>query len=98
MPVANGSYEVRLHFAEIHFGVPGGGSGGGIGSRVFDVNVEGGAIELDNYDIIADVGPATAVVKTFPVNITDGNIDVDLVTVINQAKLSAFEIVPVASP
>jgi len=83
-----------LHFAEIYFGVPGGGSGGGVGSRVFDVNVEGGAIELDNYDIVADVGPGTAVVKSFPVNVTDGNVDVDFTSVTNQAKLSAFEIVP----
>ena len=98
VPVANGTYDVRLHFAEIYFGVPGGGSGGGVGSRVFDVNVEGGPLELDNYDIIGDVGPATATIKTFRVEVTDGNVDVDLVSVVNQAKLSAFEIVPVPSP
>ncbi|MFK7925209.1 MAG: malectin domain-containing carbohydrate-binding protein [Bacteroidia bacterium] len=91
-PVANGDYVVELHFAEIYFGQPGGGSGGGVGSRVFDVNIEGGALELEDYDIFDDVGAGTAVIKTFPITITDGSIDIEFITVTNNAKVSAIAI------
>ncbi|MDZ5662512.1 putative Ig domain-containing protein [Nocardioides sp. S-58] len=92
IPVQNGSYTVRLHFAEIYFGAPGGGPGG-TGRRTFDVAVEG-QLRLDNYDIVADVGSATAAVKTYTVQVTDGKVDVDLDSVVNQAKISAIEVVP----
>nr|WP_253942359.1 putative Ig domain-containing protein [Nocardioides sp. zg-1230] len=92
IPVQNGTYTVRLHFAEIYFGAPGGGPGG-TGRRVFDVAVEG-QLRLDNYDIVADVGSATAVVKSYTVQVTDGKVDVDLDSVVDQAKISAIEVVP----
>jgi hypothetical protein len=92
IPVQNGTYTVRLHFAEIYFGAPGGGSPGA-GQRVFDVAVEG-QLRLDDYDINADVGPVTAAVKEFPAQVTDGKVDVDLTSVVNQAKISAIEVVP----
>lgn len=91
-PVANGNYTVELHFAEIYFGLPGGGSGGGVGSRVFNVNIEGGAEELTNYDIVADVGPGNAVIKTFPATVTDGTLTIVFSTVTNNAKVSAIAI------
>lgn len=91
-PVSNGTYTVELHFAEIYFGLPGGGSGGGVGSRVFNVNVEGGAEELSNYDIVADVGSGNAVIKTFTTTVTDGSLDIVFTTVTNNAKVSAIAI------
>ncbi|PKH42729.1 putative Ig domain-containing protein [Nocardioides alpinus] len=94
IPVQNGAYTVRLHFAEIYFGAPGGGPGG-TGRRTFDVAVEG-QLRLDNYDIVADVGSATAVVKSYTVQVSDGKVDVDLDSVVNQAKISAIEVVPAA--
>ncbi len=94
IPVQNGSYTVRLHFAEIYFGAPGGGPGG-TGRRVFDVAVEG-QLRLDNYDIVADVGSTTAVVKSYTVQVGDGKVDIDLDSVVNQAKISAIEVVPAA--
>lgn len=90
-PVANGDYTVELHFAEVYFGATGGGAGG-VGSRVFNVNIEGGAEELTNYDIFADVGPAAAVVKSFPVTVTDGTLNIVFTTVTNNAKVSAIAI------
>ncbi|MDX2302305.1 MAG: malectin domain-containing carbohydrate-binding protein [Microscillaceae bacterium] len=86
-----GTYRINLHFAEIYFGLPGGGSGGGVGSRVFDVIVEGQTL-LDNYDIIADVGTATAVVKTFDVTVNDGTLNIVGTASVNQAKISAIEV------
>lgn len=93
IPVQNGNYTVNLHFAEIYFGVPGAGPGG-VGSRVFDATLEG-AVVLDNYDIYADAGPATAVIKSFPnINITDGFINLSFISLVDNAKISAIEILP----
>ena len=91
-PVVNGDYTVDLHFAEIFFGLTGGGSDGGIGSRVFNVNIEGGALELSNYDIFADVGAANAVIKTFNTTVTDGSLSIVFTNVTNNAKVSAIAI------
>ncbi|MDZ7728369.1 MAG: malectin domain-containing carbohydrate-binding protein [Dehalococcoidia bacterium] len=69
-PVENATYQVDLFFAEIFSGAY------ADGARVFDVFVEGGLV-LPAYDIYADVGAATAVVKSFEVAVEDGNIDID---------------------
>ncbi|WP_340539519.1 putative Ig domain-containing protein [Nocardioides sp. GXZ039] len=92
IPVPNGAYTVRLHFAEIYFGAPGGGTGG-VGKRVFDVSLEG-TLRLNDYDIFAEVGAATATVKSYPVTVTDGKVDLDLTSVVDQAKISAIEVIP----
>ncbi|MFC6836476.1 malectin domain-containing carbohydrate-binding protein [Halomarina ordinaria] len=83
------TYEVRLYFAEIFHGVQ---NGNGEGAREFDVAIEGETV-LDDYDIVADVGPETGVMKSFEVTPTDGTIDVDFTTVTDNAKVSAVEIV-----
>ena len=57
---------MRLYFAEIFWG--------GIGKRIFDVDAEGVKL-LDDYDINGDVGPQTEVVKTFTVNVSDGELN-----------------------
>jgi hypothetical protein len=90
---ASGSYTVKLHFAEIYFGATGGTTGGS-GKRVFSVNLEGGTVELPNYDIFAEVGAMTAVVKTFTILVTDGVLNIDFAATVNQPKISAIEIAP----
>ncbi|WP_339842018.1 malectin domain-containing carbohydrate-binding protein [uncultured Maribacter sp.] len=94
IPLANGDYEITLHFAEIYWGATG-GSSGGIGARVFDVLIEGETV-LDDFDIIAEVGPQTVTTRTFPVTITDGVLNMAFDALgddgINQPKLSAIEI------
>ncbi len=90
IPVSNGKYDVDLHFAEIYYGVPGGNmSQPFTGRRVFDVYIES-TLVLDNYDINADAGPATAVIKTFNTTVTDGRLDIKFVSVVNRAKVSAI--------
>lgn len=92
LPVPSaGDYVVRLHFAEIWFGAPGGGTGGA-GKRVFSVNLEGGPVELQDYDIAREVGSMRAVVKQFPVTVTDGKLSVSTSARVNSAKVSALEI------
>ncbi|QBR91705.1 putative Ig domain-containing protein [Nocardioides euryhalodurans] len=92
VPVQNGRYTVRLHFAEIYFGAPGGGPAGN-GRRVFDVSVEG-VQRINDFDIFREVGAATATVRSYTVDVTDGKVDVDLASVVNEAKISAIEVVP----
>jgi hypothetical protein len=90
--IANGTYTVNLHFAEIYFGAPGGGPGGP-GSRTFDVDIENGQGSLLNFDILAEASPAEALVKTFEgIVVTDGALDIAFTGVADNAKVSAIEI------
>ncbi len=92
LPVAvAGQYTVRLHFAEIYWGATG-GKAGGAGQRVFSANLEGGAVELANYDILGEVGSMRAVVKTFEVGVNDGVLNIDFTASANQPKVSAIEV------
>lgn len=95
IPVPSGNYQVVLHFAEIYWGAAG-GVAGGIGKRVFDVNIED-VLVLDDYDIIADVGSETPVEKTFLVTVSDGELNLNFSALastggINSPKVSAIEI------
>ena len=90
IPLTNGEYEVRLHFAEIYFGATGGGAGGS-NKRVFSVTAEESPI-LTAYDINAQVGPMTAVVETFNVQVTDETLNLSFSASVNQPKVSAIEI------
>ncbi|SHL05998.1 malectin domain-containing carbohydrate-binding protein [Rhodothermus profundi] len=91
IPLPNGVYDVRLHFAEIWWGVK---KPGGPGSRVFNVDVENGQGVLTNFDIIAEAGaPATALIKTFNgIGVTDGALTIVFTPLVNNAKISAIEI------
>ena len=85
----SGCYRVNLHFAEIWWGVLG---GGGDGSRIFDVTIEGTEL-LTNFDIHAAVGPAAATTQGFDVQVTDGNVDIDFTTDVDNAKVSALAVI-----
>lgn len=85
IPVSNGQYQVRLHFSENYFKEA--------GKRVFSVAAEGEA-KLVNYDIYASVGRTTAVIKTYPVTVTDGALTLDFSATVNRAKINAIEVLP----
>ncbi|MBI1299304.1 hypothetical protein GC175_30605 [bacterium] len=95
IPVGGGSYTIELHFAEIYWGAAASPKkAGGAGARVFDVTIEGVTV-LDNYDINADVGPSTAVIKTFSgINVSDGSLSMNFAASVNQPKLSGFCVIP----
>ena len=57
-PVTPGTSKVRLYFAEIWFTSS--------AARTFDVSIEGTQV-LTGYDIVADVGAFTGVMKSFTV-------------------------------
>ncbi|MEP3209519.1 MAG: malectin domain-containing carbohydrate-binding protein [Maribacter sp.] len=95
IPVTNGEHNVNLHFAEIFYGVPGAGSSGGVGSRIFNVDIEGGEGTLNNYDIIAAAGgSATAIVENFTnITVNDGSLTITLTGVTEFPKISGIEVV-----
>lgn len=63
-PVANGSYAAVLHFSEAYHG-PSNPGGGGVGSRIFDVDFNGVAL-LKDFDIYKEAGgPNRALRKEF---------------------------------
>jgi hypothetical protein len=67
-PVAAGTYEVRLYFADSHSTLP--------GQRVFDVAVEGQTV-LNDYDIVADAGTGIGTMRSFRTAVRDGRLDID---------------------
>ena len=94
IPVSgSGPFDVYLHFAEIYFGLPGSGSSGGVGSRIFNVDIEGQE-QLTNYDIVAQAGgSATAIVEGFTgISVSDGNLTITLTSVVENPKISGIEI------
>ena len=93
IPLADGSYRVRLHIAEPYFGATGGGAGG-TGKRVFDVNFEEGAKEIVGLDLNAMVPPMTAYIDTRTVTVIVGNLDIDFAATTNFPSVSAIEIIP----
>jgi hypothetical protein len=88
-PVTPGSYEVRLYFADIYTGTQ------FVGARVFDVSIEGDIV-LDNYDIFADVGGYTGVMKSFIVE-SDANLDIDFGHVTENPAIKGIEILSTAA-
>ena len=69
LPSGNGTFDVVLHFAETYWGSR---ASGGIGSRKFNVDMEG-TRRLTDYDIFARAGGAMrAVTATVRVTVNDG--------------------------
>jgi hypothetical protein len=91
LPVQNGDYVVRLHFAELYWGAPGSGLNGGAGSRVMSVSMEG-QLALVNFDATAEVGGATALIKNIPVTVTDGKLNIDFSATVNRPMVCAVEV------
>ncbi|MGH2753738.1 MAG: malectin domain-containing carbohydrate-binding protein, partial [Actinomycetota bacterium] len=87
-PVTEGAYEARLYFAETYSGTQ------SVGARVFDVSIEGGVV-LNDYDIFADVGGHTAVMKSFIVS-SDSSLDIELGHVTENPAIKGIEILPAA--
>ena len=86
--IANGTYDVTLYFAEFYFG--GNGNGGGEGSRVFDVSVEGQQV-FEGLDIFAEVGHDAALTETVEdVEVTDGTLNITTTTQADNSKFAGF--------
>ena len=85
------SYTLMLQFNEPYWGV--GNNGGGVGSRVFDVSVNGTPV-LTNFDIYAMAGGANkAITEEIPVTAdTNGNVTIQFNTVTDNAIVSGIQL------
>jgi len=81
VPVANGNYTVRLKFAETYWGAS--------GKRVFNVAINGATV-ISNLDIYAKVGKNAAYDVDIPVSVTNGALNIQFVTKVDNAKVSAI--------
>jgi hypothetical protein len=93
IPLAPGTYDLRLHFAETLY--RGSRTGDGNKSRTFRVLVNGAEV-LREFNVTAEAGFDTAAVKiiedVYPA--ADGSLHLDFVPRTNPAFLNAIEIVP----
>jgi hypothetical protein len=87
IPLPNGTYSVKLFFAEIS-------SITTAGKRVFNVSAEGTAW-LNNYDIVAAAGGAKkAVTATKNITVSDGFLTLNFTSVVDRACVAAIEVKP----
>jgi N-acetylneuraminic acid mutarotase len=85
VPIINGNYMIRLHFAELNQS--------SVGGRVFDVKIEGSTV-LSNFDIFQQAGGANkGIVREFQRTITDSRVNIEFIRRVNNAKISGIEIV-----
>lgn len=89
LPVPNGNYTVRLHFAEIFHTQ--------VGQRVMDVSLEGTPV-LTDFDLVAEAGSFTALVREFQVQIADGAVELDFSASVDQPKVSAIQLLVDSGP
>jgi hypothetical protein len=99
IPVPNGTYDVRMHFAEAYFGTA---APGGAGSRLFGMDVVDTTLnpDLAVFDIFASVGANAALVKTIAsVKVTDGTLNLRTVRgPADDPELTGLEIISAPPP
>ncbi len=87
-PLANGKYQVKLHFAETFEGIS------GPGERVFSFTVQGQ--EFKDFDVWKKAGGSLkAYVETVDVEVTDGKLQIKFTSNIENPEINAIEIIPV---
>ncbi len=101
IPVPNGTYDVRFHFAELYYGTA--VSGSCVGKRIFGMDVLNTPTspDIQNLDICALVGPRAALIMTVSgVQVTNGAVTVKSVYgSVDDPEVTAIEVVPaVAGP
>ncbi|MEK6967344.1 MAG: malectin domain-containing carbohydrate-binding protein [Nanoarchaeota archaeon] len=85
-PIANGNYEVILHFSETFSGDP------FLKSRIFDVLAENKTV-LRNISIYNEAQSRGALIKIFQVAVNDSNLHIVFVRKIGEPKISGIEII-----
>jgi hypothetical protein len=84
--VSNGTYSVKLKFAEVWFTRP--------GQRIFDVLINRVRV-LSRFDIAAAAGGADrAIDREFRTRVTDGEILIQFRPIVSNPKVNAIELVP----
>lgn len=92
IPVANGTYTVKLYFAEIYWGVNNPEMlQGGEGSRIFNVSMED-TVTFIGYDLYKEVGSNTATSRMYDIIVSDGELNIIFEASKNKPKVSAIEV------
>jgi hypothetical protein len=87
LPVRNGHYNVVLHFAETYPEIT------AAGQRVFTVKVEDQ--EIKDLDVFKEAGGAAkALVKSVPVTVNDGKLDITFTFGEQNPEINGIEIIP----
>jgi len=85
--IPNGTYTVRLHFAETYEGIT------DAGQRVFSVSVNGKTV-LENFDLFKEAGFEKPVVKEYKgVTVTDKKLTIGFVPNIENPEINGIEII-----
>lgn len=90
IPIANGTYVYRLHFAETYAGC------NRPGCRVQSISVEN-TTALTRLDVSNEVGPNAALIKQGTVTVNDGNVTIGFTPHVQQPMINGIEILPVES-
>ena len=85
-----GIFMVRLYFAEPYWGAPGGPEGEE-GRRVFSVSGEDEAL-LEDFDVFAEAGALTALVKQVEVEVLDGELNLQFTASEGEPIVAAVEV------
>lgn len=88
--VPEGTYQVRLHFAETWMGAF------AVGKRVFDVQVEN-QLAIDDLDVFATAGANNAYVRAVTAIVTDGQLDLEFLHQVQNPSLNGIEIVRISA-
>lgn len=89
IPLANGSYNIRLHFAERYYQEA--------NERAFHVQIENIIAEV-GLDVFAEVGFNNALAKDYEVSINDGVLNIDLLPIQSKPYLMGIEIYAFSNP
>ncbi|AYL95251.1 malectin domain-containing carbohydrate-binding protein [Mucilaginibacter celer] len=83
IPIANGTYSVRMHFVENYWTMA--------GPRIFSISIENQQV-LPNFDIYKEVGYRAALVKDFTATVNDGVMNIKFNPTANRVALAGMEI------
>ncbi len=88
IPLPNGNYLVRLHFAELFFNAP--------GVRRFNVAIQGTPV-LSSFDIYGQAGKAALITKSFAASVTNGTLTASFSKVFDNAVVQAIDVYPASA-
>ena len=88
LPIPNGNYTVRLHFAELFFNSP--------GVRRFNVDVQGQRV-LAGFDIYGQAGKAALITKSFDTTVTSATLSINFTKLFDNAVVQALDVYPTGS-